>query len=181
MTKKRTNNIKLIDLILPNKKINIFVITVLMLGVISGSIFLMMSNSADKTSVTTQINNFLLISYITMLTRCKIIKAIDEIGVDRWVYSDTDSIKLIGELTYNVGLNLGQYKNEGQAEIAMFYHPKAYFWNNEFTFAGVSKDKTKDIDYKEIKDGFIIESGKKKPTGVTDGIELEDVNYMIGE
>ena len=60
MTKKRTNNTKLIDLILPNKKINIFVITVLMLGVISGSIFLMMSNSTDKTSVTTQINNFLL-------------------------------------------------------------------------------------------------------------------------
>ena len=131
--------------------------------------------------INTEINNFLLISYITMLTRCKIIKAIDEIGVDKWVYSDTDSIKLIGELSYNVGLNLGQYKNEGQAEVAIFYHPKAYFWNNEFTFAGVSKDKTKDIDYKEIKDGFIIESGKKKPSGVIDGIELEDVNYMIGE
>ncbi|MBR4486140.1 hypothetical protein IKS57_02070 [bacterium] len=33
--------------------------------------------------INTEINNFLLISYITMLTRCKIIKAIDEIGVDK--------------------------------------------------------------------------------------------------
>lgn len=133
--------------------------------------------------INTEINNFLLISYITMKTRCKIISFIDYIGVDKWIYSDTDSIKIKGELNTAdfIGLELGQFKNEGKANIAMFYHPKAYYWNGEFTFAGVSKDKTLDINYKDIQDGYTIVSGKKKPTGVIDGIELEDVNYVVGE
>lgn len=59
MTKRRTNNTKLIDLILPNKKINLFVVSVLILGIISGSIFLMISNETDKASVISQIKNFL--------------------------------------------------------------------------------------------------------------------------
>ena len=59
MTKKCTNNSKLIDLIFPNKRINIFVISVLILGIISGSIFLMVSSETDKASVISQIKNFL--------------------------------------------------------------------------------------------------------------------------
>lgn len=53
--KKKT---KLRELILPHKKINFFVSTILILGILSGSIFLMMSNKADKSSVVTQIQNF---------------------------------------------------------------------------------------------------------------------------
>lgn len=53
--KKKT---KLRDLILPKKRINFFVGTILMLGIISGSIFLMMSNETDKNSVIAQIQNF---------------------------------------------------------------------------------------------------------------------------
>ena len=49
---------KLRDLILPNKKINFFVTTILLLGILSGSMFLMMSNETDKTSVITQIQTF---------------------------------------------------------------------------------------------------------------------------
>ena len=129
-----------------------------------------------------EINNFLIVSYITMKTRSKIIYFIDKIGVNNWIYSDTDSIKIKGHLQDEiVGLELGQFKNEGKADIAMFYHPKAYFWNGEFTFAGVSKDKTRSIDYKAIKDGYIIISGKKNPVGVIDGIELKDINYIVGE
>ena len=53
---------------------------------------------------------------------------IDKIGVNNWIYSDTDSIKIKGHLKDEiVGLELGQFKNEGKADIAMFYHPKAYF------------------------------------------------------
>ena len=58
MKKNMKNKTKLIDLILPNKKINIFIITIMLLGVISGSIFLMMSNESDKASVITQIGTF---------------------------------------------------------------------------------------------------------------------------
>ena len=58
MKKSTKNKIKLSDLILPNKKINFFIITIMILGIISGSIFLMISNEIDKTSVITQIENF---------------------------------------------------------------------------------------------------------------------------
>ena len=53
--KKKT---KLRELILPHKKINFFVSTILILGILSGAIFLMMSNETDKTSVITQIQTF---------------------------------------------------------------------------------------------------------------------------
>ena len=49
---------KLRNLILPNKKINFFVTTILLLGILSGAMFLMMSNETDKTSVITQIQTF---------------------------------------------------------------------------------------------------------------------------
>lgn len=58
MKNKSKNNTKLIDLILPNKRINFFIITILILGIISGSIFLMISNETDKTNVITQIETF---------------------------------------------------------------------------------------------------------------------------
>ncbi len=50
---------KLIEIILPNKKINYFVITTLLLGVISGSIFLVTLNKVDKTNTITQIEIFI--------------------------------------------------------------------------------------------------------------------------
>lgn len=55
---KKNNTKKLKDLILPNKRINLFITTVLILGIISGSIFLMMSSNQDKASVTAQITTF---------------------------------------------------------------------------------------------------------------------------
>lgn len=58
MKKNSKNNKKLRDLILPNKTINFFIITILILGIISGSIFLMISNETDKSSVITQIETF---------------------------------------------------------------------------------------------------------------------------
>lgn len=58
MNNKSKKQTKLINLILPNKKINLFIITILILGIISGSIFLMISNETDKTNVITQIETF---------------------------------------------------------------------------------------------------------------------------
>lgn len=58
-TKKHpTKQTKLSKLIFPQQKINFFVATILLLGIISGSIFLMLSNETDKTSVITQIQTF---------------------------------------------------------------------------------------------------------------------------
>lgn len=50
---------QLLTTILPNKKINYFVILIFTLGIISGSIFLVLINENDKTSVVTQITNFI--------------------------------------------------------------------------------------------------------------------------
>ena len=58
MKKYMKNDTKLMDLILPNKKINFFITTIMVLGIISGSIFLMMSSETDKVNVITQIETF---------------------------------------------------------------------------------------------------------------------------
>ncbi len=55
MKKKKT---KILDIILPSKKINYFIITILVLGVISGSIFLVMLSETDKTTTINQIKTF---------------------------------------------------------------------------------------------------------------------------
>ena len=46
------------NLILPCKRINLFVITILIFGILSGSIFLMMLGESDKNSIILQINSF---------------------------------------------------------------------------------------------------------------------------
>ena len=58
MKNKTTTKTNLINIILPNKKINLFIITILIIGIISGSIFLMLASATDKTTVITQIKNF---------------------------------------------------------------------------------------------------------------------------
>lgn len=55
MRKQKT---KLIDIILPSKKTNFFVGTILMLGLISGSIFLITLNNTDKNNTIMQIQTF---------------------------------------------------------------------------------------------------------------------------
>lgn len=56
--KKKKKEPKLRDLVFPNKKINFFVTTIMILGILSGAIFLMLSNETDKSSVITQIQTF---------------------------------------------------------------------------------------------------------------------------
>lgn len=46
------------DIILPNKKINYFVFSVIIIGIITGSIFFTMISNNDKTEVINLINNF---------------------------------------------------------------------------------------------------------------------------
>lgn len=58
MKTEMKKKIKLKDLILPNKKLNYFVGTILLLGILSGSIFLMLSSQNDQTSVIRQIELF---------------------------------------------------------------------------------------------------------------------------
>lgn len=58
MKKEKKKELRLRELVFPNKKINFFVVTILLLGIMSGAIFLMMSSNADKSSVVAQIESF---------------------------------------------------------------------------------------------------------------------------
>lgn len=53
--KKSTN---IYSLVLPNRGINIFVYSIMILGILSGSIFLVISSEGDKNTVISQIQNF---------------------------------------------------------------------------------------------------------------------------
>ena len=55
----KKQKIKLSDIILPSKRINYFVVTIMILGVISGSIFLISLNSTDKINTINQIQTFI--------------------------------------------------------------------------------------------------------------------------
>ena len=46
-------------LILPNKKVNLFVIFIIVLGIISGCLFLVVLNENDKNLVINEINTFM--------------------------------------------------------------------------------------------------------------------------
>ena len=59
MKKERGKKIKLREMILPNQKLNYFVGTIILLGILSGSIFLILSNSTDKNNVIKQLKYFL--------------------------------------------------------------------------------------------------------------------------
>lgn len=56
MNKKFNNGLAII---LPNKKINLFVLFVIVLGIISGTVFLLALNDTDKELVVNQITNFM--------------------------------------------------------------------------------------------------------------------------
>ena len=58
MVIKLKKKLKFTELVLPNKRLNYFVGTVLLLGILSGSIFLMISSSGDKKSVMDSISLF---------------------------------------------------------------------------------------------------------------------------
>jgi len=49
----------IINTIIPNKKINYFILSIITLGLISGAIFLVLISENDKSNVVNQINNFM--------------------------------------------------------------------------------------------------------------------------
>ena len=55
--KKKINNF--LSIILPNKKVNIFTILIITLGIISGSIFLIILNNSDKELIISKITSFM--------------------------------------------------------------------------------------------------------------------------
>lgn len=51
-------SVKVREMILPNKRINFFAMSIIILGIISGSIFLVMLSKVDKDNIILQVTNF---------------------------------------------------------------------------------------------------------------------------
>ena len=50
---------RVMDIVLPNKKINLFVISIVVIGIITGSIFFTFISDNDKNKIIEIINNFI--------------------------------------------------------------------------------------------------------------------------
>ena len=90
------------------------------------------------------------------------------------IYKSLYTEKVKGESLFLIVGDLNLKGKYGESMLA-FTKDKLYAFDSCFNESLIS------IDYKDIKDGYIIVSGKKNPVGVIDGIELKDINYIVGE
>lgn len=151
---------------------------------------------ADDFSSGTVFKNFLITSHITAKTRCLIAKFIQEFGED-WVYSDTDSCKIIEtEKSLKVvdrlqkegfidDFKLGAFKIEDMYDEFIYYHPKAYAYKKKdawsFTFGGCDQRALKGLSGEDIKKGTIIPRGKSVIANVKDGLVILHKAYEVGQ
>lgn len=89
---------------------------------------------------------------ITSYARCYLIKRIKS-NYDRWLYSDTDSLHLIGsEIPDNITVsdNLGAFKLEEEFDSICYYGLKEYGYHDtdgyHFTMAGIEKRDTVNLE-----------------------------------
>lgn len=117
--------------------------------------------------------------------------AINETGIENFVYCDTDSIHTIGELPQSMIDNkeLGKFKLEGIEEKAKYVRQKSYitYENGKYTItcAGMTEDmkddvinKYKDSVFKAFSEGLIVK-GKLIPKHVKGGIVLYETTFQI--
>lgn len=139
----------------------------------------------------THYNNFLAVSYITSLVRIKIYSAINYFKIDNWVYSDTDSLKIISndytlkhmkDFEWYDEDKLGYFKNEGNSKEFIVFHSKAYcakkdeIWH--YTFGGCNINKIIDNPSLLLQKGY-VKNGKRMKLQVRGGILLYDDTYTI--
>ncbi|MGQ7385677.1 DNA polymerase [Streptococcus suis] len=106
-------------------------------------------------------------SYITAYGRVHLAETINHVGMDKFVYCDTDSVHVIGEADLNVGNELGQWKLEGISSRSKFIQPKTYGEHLETgwhtTCAGFT-DQIPEEDFRsgmkiKVKRGFLVKGG----------------------
>lgn len=105
-------------------------------------------------------------SYITAYGRCYLADAINAVGLDRFLYCDTDSLHVVGsaEDLIPVGDKLGEYKLEGISKRSKFIQTKTY---GEYYYI---PDNYKG-DASKLKTGW-----KTVCAGFTDQIPMDEFN-----
>lgn len=137
-------------------------------------------------------------SFITAYAREKTIRtaqaitdySINKYGIDKFVYSDTDSIHTllsIEELKQFCEIDnveLGKWKHEGHATKAKFIRQKCYLeeieGNIEITCAGLPKQCYKYVEWDQFKEGFSC-GGKLTFKHVKGGVKLVETEFTIKE
>lgn len=130
-------------------------------------------------------------TFITAWARDKTIRAAQK-NIDRWVYSDTDSLYLLGkELPNNltVGTDLGNWEYEKEISRAKFLRQKSYIMDAKdpketeyrtiITCAGMPESCHKHVSWENFETGNKI-PGKLQANRVKGGVVLLPTSFTFG-
>lgn len=100
----------------------------------------------------TKANNIFISSYIAMLSRTKMYDVIYKYGASKVLYGDTDSVKMIGELSdeYINNTELGKWKYEGTYQTFAYIGSKKYIYrdtDNKFKFHIAGSNEVDENEY----------------------------------
>lgn len=125
--------------------------------------------------------------FITSYARHKTISSA-QLNYERFIYSDTDSLHLIGdELPNNLDIDnvkIGAWKHESSFKRAKFLRAKCYIEDEEnqlkITCAGLPKNCYKNVSWENFSPSAKY-SGKLIPKRVKNGVILEETLFTIKE
>ena len=126
-------------------------------------------------------------SIITSYARCVLIKAINK-NPKRFVYCDTDSIYVLGDYDYDIPVDskkLGFWKYEYSYDNFKALKAKCYISTIKGTgelhsaVAGLPKECQKKLNFKNFKNGLVINDAKKQLCRVKGGIVIVPIPFTI--
>lgn len=132
-----------------------------------------------------------LASFVTAYAREITIRTAQKIGVEHFVYADTDSLKIVGMCEDEVERlievhpkDLGKWKDEGKAEQGKFLRAKTYILKvngeNHITCAGMPEIVKEHVNFENFTFGSKF-FGKLQQTKVIGGVILKDTSFEINE
>lgn len=124
--------------------------------------------------------------FITSLARYKIIKDIKKIGVDNWIYSDTDSIFSFVKFDQDMvdEVKLGKYKLEHFFKKTKVLGPKSYYGiepsgKSVVKLCGCSPASTKTLPIGQFDYGKEVKNGRITLKTVVGGKKLDFASFNI--
>lgn len=118
-------------------------------------------------------------SYITAYGRVKLANDINEIGLDRFCYCDTDSLHVLGEAKeLDVGLELGQWKLEGISKRSKYIKAKTYGELIDDKWHSVCAGFTDTIPMDEFDAGMVVKVTRSFI--VKGGTQIRDRYNVLG-
>ena len=129
--------------------------------------------------------------FVTAWARNKTIRSAQAVGIEHFIYADTDSLKITGMTEDEVKKlievdqkELGKWKDEGHAAKGRFLRAKTYLLEIEnklhVTCAGMPEVVKEKVNFDNFKYGSVF-SEKLLQTRVKGGVLLKDTEFTIKE